>query len=474
MGMLLRLRAFSDLLQRYRVVIAHAWKHRKEMDSLPRLSHEAQFLPAALALQETPVSPAPRVIMWLLITFAAITLLWAFFGHVDVVATAQGKIVPNERVKTIQPFETATVKAIYVTDGQNVKTGDLLIELDSTATAADTARLENDLVAARLQAARADAFLRAMDGSDPVLSDLPEIPVERLREERRLLEGQWREYTAKLDRTEAEITRVEAELRSTKELVNTLERTVPIARDRAEVFKKLYEQDVASKQDYLEREKTLIEQEGQLAAQSEKMRESQAALDGVKKQKASLIAETRRTMMDTQREADQKVTANSQELIKAQQRHKQMKLLAPVDGSVQQLAIHTVGGVVTPAQQLMIIVPKDDFLEVEAFLENKDVGFVSPGQDAEVKIETFTYTKYGTIHAEVKHVSSDAIQDEKRGLIYSTRVKLGRSTVQVGKNVVNLSPGMAVTVEIKTDKRRVIEYFLTPLIQHANESLRER
>ncbi|AFM26139.1 HlyD family type I secretion periplasmic adaptor subunit [Desulfomonile tiedjei] len=474
MGMLLRLRAFGDLLQRYKMVIAYAWKHRKEMDSPPRLSHEAQFLPAALALQETPVSPAPRVIMWLLIAFAAITLLWAFFGHVDVVATAQGKIVPNERVKTIQPFETSTVRAIHVTDGQNVKAGDLLIELDSTATAADMARLENDLIVARLQAARSGAFLRAMDGGDPVLSDLPDIPVDRSREEQRLLEGQWHEYKAKLDRTEAEVTRVEAELRSTKEVVNTLERTVPIARDRAEVFKKLYEQDVASKQDYLEREKTLIEQEGQLASQTEKLRESQAALDGVKKQKASLIAETRRTMMDTQREADQKVTANSQELIKAQQRHKQMKLLAPVEGSVQQLAIHTIGGVVTPAQQLMIIVPKDDALEVEAFLENKDIGFVTPGQDAEVKIETFTYTKYGTIHAEVKHVSSDAIQDEKRGLIYSTRVKLGRSTVHVGKNVVNLSPGMAVTVEIKTDKRRVIEYFLTPLIQHANESLRER
>ena len=122
----------------------------------------------------------------------------------------------------------------------------------------------------------------------------------------------------------------------------------------------------------------------------------------------------------------------------------------------------------------MVIVPTDDPLEVEAFVENKDIGFVKVGQEAEIKIETFSYTKYGTIHGEVKNVSSDAIQDEKRGLIYSSRVKLAKTTVKVANKPVNLAPGMAVTVEIKTDKRRVIEYFLTPLMQYGNESLRER
>ena len=140
----------------------------------------------------------------------------------------------------------------------------------------------------------------------------------------------------------------------------------------------------------------------------------------------------------------------------------------------KQKAVHTIGGVVTPARQLMVIVPKDDPLEVEAFVENKDIGFVHEGQNAEVKIETFQFTKYGTIHAEVTSVSSDAIQDEKKGLIYSSRVKMEKATVLVGEKTVNISPGMAVTVEIKTGKRRVIECFLTPLLQHTSESLRER
>lgn len=470
----LHLQAIRDLLQRYGDATRLAWKHRKEFDSPSRLPHEAQFLPAALALQETPVSPAPRVAMWLLITFAVIAVLWSIFGHLDVVATAQGKIVPNEMVKTVQPLEASVVKTIHVRDGQPVKAGDLLIELDATVTGADTVRLENDLVVARFQSARADAFLNGMDGKEPGLRDLPGIDADRLRDERRLLDSQWREYRAKLERIEADISRAEADLRSNQEMVNTLQRTAPIARDRAEVFKGLHEQEVVSKQDYMDKERQAIELEGQLAAQSEKLKESQAALEGAMKQKASLITETRRTTMDSQREADQKVTTNAQELIKAQQRHKLMKLVAPVGGSVQQLAVHTVGGVVTPAQVLMVIVPTEDPLEVEAFVENKDIGFVNAGQEAEVKIETFPYTKHGTIHGLVKHVSCDAIDDEKRGLVYSSRVKMERASIQVENKHVNLAPGMAVTVEIKTGKRRVIEYFLTPLLQHSSESLRER
>lgn len=474
MNIELHMQAARDLLQRYGDAIGHAWRHRKALDSPERLSHEAEFLPAALALQETPVSPAPRVAMWLLITFAVLAVLWSVFGHVDVVATAQGKTVPNERVKMIQPMETAVVKMIHVTDGQTVKTGDMLIELDGTATGADTVRLENDLVVVRLQSARAEAFLRGVDGGEPVLKPVSGADPDRLREADRLLDSQRQEYKAKLERIEADIRSKEAELRSTREMVNKLERTLPIAKNREAVFKNLWEKEVVSEQQYREQEKALIDQEGDLAATSEKLQAIQAALQEAMKQKASIMAETRRTILDGQHDADQKVTANAQELIKAQQRNKLMNLVAPVEGSVQQLAIHTVGGVVTPAQQLMVIVPKDDPLEVEAFVENKDVGFVSAGQDAEIKIETFPYTKYGTIHGAVKNVSSDAIQDEKRGLIYSSRVKLANARIQVEQKMVDLTPGMAVTVEIKTGKRRVIEYFLTPLMQHASESLRER
>ena len=473
--MSLRLQAFGDLLRCYGAAFKLAWQHRAEMETIHRLPYEAQFLPAALSLQETPVSPAPRMAMWLLITFAALALLWAIFGHIDVVATAQGKIVPNGRTKTIQPFETATVKVIHVADGQTVKAGDVLIELDATTAQADKDRIIGDLAMSRLQAERGKAMLAALKSGKPPLLQRPvDIDNALFEEAQRLLLGQHGEYIAKLKRIEAEISMREAELRSTQELVHKLEQTLPIAKQRAEDLKNLVDLRYVSRHDYLEREQARIEQEADLANQRSRLKEIQAAMREAHGQSTQMSAETRRVSLDSITEGQQKSATLAQELLKADSRNKLMQLKAPVDGTIQQLAIHTVGGVVTPAQPVMLIVPRDNPLEVEAFIENKDIGFVNPNQDAEVKIETFQYTKYGTIHANVTSVSHDAINDEKHRLIYSTRVKMERTTINVDGTEVNLSPGMAVSVEIKTGKRRVIEYFLNPLLQYQHESLRER
>jgi hemolysin D len=296
----------------------------------------------------------------------------------------------------------------------------------------------------------------------------------KFAEAQRLLASQMAEVSAKQSRLEAETTKREAELRSTEALVRKLEQTVPIAKQRAQDFRNLVDQEFVSKHGHLEKEQARIEQEADLANLRSRLKEIEAALREARGQRAELLAETRRVSLDSITDGQQKVTALEQDLLKADSRGKLMRLTSPVDGTVQQLVVHTVGGVVTPAQPVMVIVPRDNPLEVEAFLENKDIGFVKPNQDAEVKIETFQYTKYGTIHAKVTSVSHDAINDEKRGLIYSTRVKMDKAHINVDGTPVSLSPGMAVSVEIKTGKRRVIEYFLSPLMQHTSESLRER
>lgn len=469
------LHATLDLLRRYATIFRHVWKERAKLDPAPRLPHEAQFLPAALELQETPVSPAPRIVAWLLMTFSLLAVIWAIFGKIDVVATAHGKIIPSEGSKVIQPIETAAVKSIRVVDGQFVKAGEVLVELDATMAMADTARTTNDLTTAKLQAARANALINAIStGKSPSVPKIDGVSVDRQIQEQRILDGQYSEYQAKVVRIDAEITKREAELRSTQEIVRKLEQTVPIARQRAQDFKDLVDKNFISKHGYLEKEQVRIEQEGELAAQRSRLKELSAALLEAKGQRNAQIAETRRMALDSLNEAEQKTATYGQELVKTETRGRLMTLAAPVDGTVQQLAVHTVGGVVTPAQALMVVVPKDKALEVEAFLENKDIGFVDAGQIAEVKIETFPFTKYGTIHASITHVSHDAINDEKRGLIYSTRARLDRATMQLEEKTVSLTPGMAVTVEIKIGKRRVIEYFLSPLMQYSSESLRER
>lgn len=471
----IHLHALADFCKRYATIFKHVWAERHKLDTPIREGHEAEFLPAALELQETPVSPAPRVIMWLLIAFVIISVLWSIFGRIDVVATAQGKIIPSGGSKIIQPMETATIKAIYVRDGQHVKAGDVLIELDATTAAADVARIGNDYLTTRLQAERSRAMLAAIEsGKAPSLPPVEDVLTARLAHEQVILDGQFSEYQAKLSSLDANIARREAELRSTQEIVRKLEQTVPIARQRAQDYKSLVEKNFVSNHGYLEKEQQRIELESDLATQRSRIKELNAALVEGRSQRTALVAETRRVTLDTLNDAEQKATGNSQELVKAETRDKWMRLRAPVDGTVQQLVIHTVGGVVTPAQALMVVVPQDNALEVEAFLENKDIGFVHAGQEAAVKVETFPFTKYGTIASKVIHVSNDAIQDEKRGLIYSTRVRLAKATMQVEDKLINLTPGMAVTVEVKTASRRVIEYFLSPLMQYRDESLRER
>jgi membrane fusion protein, hemolysin D len=467
--------AIADLFKRHASAFRHAWSQRKESDSPALQPHEAQFLPAALALRDTPLHPAPRITLWLIMAFALIALMWAIFGRIDVVATAVGKIIPNDRTKVIQPMETAVVKAIHVRDGQEVHPGQVLIEFDATSATADSERLRGEALTAQLESLRAQALLAALaTGIPPKLKPLTGVDEACLSAEQRQASGQYQEYQARRSQLQTEITRRRAELQVTQEQVTKLEQTVPIARQRAADYQRLANENFMSQHGYLEREQERIEQEQDLASSRAKATEIRAALAEAQQQQATLAAETRRQLLDQQNLAEQKAASLGQELIKADQRGRLMRLTAPVSGTVQQLAINTVGGVVTPAQPLMVIVPKNNVLEVEAMLPNKDIGFVNPGQEAEVKVETFPFTKYGTLHGTITQVSSDAIQDEKLGLIYSTRVKLAKDTIQVETRKVRLSPGMAVTVEVKTGTRRVIEYFLSPLLQVTNDSLRER
>lgn len=465
----------ADLGQRYRAAFGAAWRGRAEMTPAERVPYERQFLPAALSLEETPVSPAPRLAMRLLLAFAVLTVLWAVFGRMDVVATAPGKIVPDDRSKTIQPFEVATVTRILVRDGQDVEAGEALLELDATRTRADQARLRGELALARLQVARGRALLAVLEQKAEARLTRPEgVTDDQFREAERLFGGQVEEYAARVGQIEAETARRRAELEATRALVDKLEQTLPLARQRAGDFRHLAAQDFVARHRWLAEEQARIELAGDLAGQRHRLKEIEAALGVARSQRRGLSAETRRRAQDSIIDGRQKQAALEQEYVKAESRGRLMRLTSPVAGTVQQLAAHTVGGVVTPAQPLMVIVPRGDRLEVEAFIENKDIGFIRPNQEAEVKVETFPYTKYGAINARVISVSHDAIQDERRGLVYSARVRMAVSKLRVGDAEVNLSPGMAVSVEVKLGTRRVIEYFLSPLMQHAQESLRER
>ena len=479
---LLWLGAAKDLAGHYLKVWGAAWHVRGR--NTPRWSaSESEFLPAALALQRRPLSPLPRVAMATIVALLLSALLWAVFGKIDIVATAQGKIVPDGRAKIIQSIETAKVTAIHVSDGKLVKAGDVLLELDSTASSADRLRLRDDWAESWLGAARAQALLKGIDSGAaqridtstdaPVPAELLP-PATRVAQEQRFLDSELDEFRSKLARLDAEIARNAAELHTVGAMVRRLQSTLPIARSREADLDELAAKNYVSRHEYLERQQVRIEQEGELAAQKSRIGEISASVVSARRERTELIASTRRSTLENLGNATQKAAELRQEYIKADAHDRFMTLKAPVDGAVQQLAVHTVGGVVTAAQPLMVIVPGEHPAEIEAFLENKDIGFVTVGQSAAAKIETFLYTRYGTLPAEVVSVSHDAIEDEKRGLIYAVRLKLQRSSMMIDGQRIALSPGMAASVEIKTGKRRLIEYFLSPLLTRVDESLRER
>lgn len=470
----LQLSAWYDLAARYFAAFQHAWSLRKCMDDPIYQRDEAEFLAAALALQRTPPSPAPRIALWLISAFSLITLVWAIFGKVDIVASAVGKLVPSGRSKPIQAIETASVKHIAVREGDAVRAGDVLIQLDATATKADTDRIENEVVAARLLTLRAQAMLSAQRSGQLTALHASDISAARLADGMHQLEGMLTEYHARLARLDADIERRQAELQSLQEAIRKLEKTLPITTRRAEDFQDLQARGYVSRHAWMEKEQARLDQEGELATQQSRLAEVRAALRETQSQRTALVAESRRQWLDAAEEGQQKVESLRQELLKATARNKLMQVVAPIDGTVQQLAVNTVGGVVTPAQVLMLLVPNDQPMEIDARLENKDIGFVSVGQTVEVKVETFPYSRYGTLRGRVLHLSRDAINDDKVGLTYLAKIQLEKSSVEVNGREVPLQAGMAVTAEINTGRRRVIEYLMSPLLEHVHESMRER
>lgn len=471
------IQSFTDLISRYARVLKGAWSARDQLTPKVRMPLERQFLPAALEILETPAPALPRAIIWVIVAALVFTIVWAWFGKVDMVAVAPGKVIAADKTKVIQPAETAVVRRILVTDGQQVKAGQVLIELEAAATdtSAETARTREALMAAHLESARYDALARAAGGTGLQPLKIPAgAPKQLVAAESRAMQSQYHEHRARLAALDAEIAKRAAEANSVKQLVGKLAQTLPIAQRRAADYKGLVEKNFVSEHGYLEREQVRIEQERDLAFQEARVNELKAGIEESRRRRDSVVAEFERAAVGAKVDADKRAALLEQELVKARTREKQQTLAAPVDGVVQQLAVHTVGGVVTPAQALMVIAPSEYVAEVEAVLENKDVGFVKPGQHVEVKAETFPFTRYGTIPGTVSFVSSDAVPDEKRGLIFQARVKLGKGTIRVDERDVTLTPGMAVSAEISTGKRSVLEFFLDPIRKTTSEGLRER
>ncbi|MFP6562592.1 HlyD family type I secretion periplasmic adaptor subunit [Paraburkholderia sp. B3] len=470
----MKLRAFADLVRRYAAVWRAVWDVRRELERSARDADQLAFLPAELELVETPVHPAPRWTMRALAALTVSVLLIGVFGRLDIVVTASGEFIPDARVKTIQPAITGVVREIGVRDGERVAAGQLLMKLDTTQAAADADKAHASRLDAALAAARANALLAAQrDGKPPVVANVDDAPEARMQDAQRQAEGAWLEYRDQYESEQAELAKRQAELDSTRAEIAKLVATAPLARQQADAYRALVADKYVARNDYLDKEQSALDKENELTAQRSHANELAAGIAEQRAQVEATASKFRHDQLDDLEKATQQLTQSRDDETKAQTRQSLMSLTAPVAGTVQQLSVHTLGGVVTTAQSLMEIVP-DDALEVEAKLQNKDVGFVQVGQRAAVKVEAFPYTRYGYLNGTITEVSNDAVQDKKLGLTFPVRIRLETNRIRVDNRWITLTPGMAVTADIRTGKRSVVGYFLDPLLQTAQEGMRER
>lgn len=445
---------------------------RNALRNRPETAENYEFHPGYLEITERPPAPwAKRMALGLAMTFL-LGLLWAIFGQLDIQAEATGQLLITSHSKVIQPLEIAEVTAIHVHDGQRVKTGQTLVSLNLISADAELKDLKTRLHFDQLENARLVAQL----------SDLPMehfVPPEDASPEeidltKQHLESVWKEMQARINSLDGELKVNLANQQSCRTDIESLKKLNSNIQVRLQARRVLLASHVVSKVELLEHEKEWLDTERSLAQKQSELSVLLAEYKKTEEQKDDYLTQHRREDYDqlikTQNEAQQL----QQQIIKASDHARQQTLRSPVDGVVQQLAVHTHGGVVQPAQQLMVVVPDKDPQEAEVMLLNKDVGFVRAGQDVEIKIDAFPYTHYGTLHGVVSSVSRDAVKDDKLGLVFPAQIRLKSSSMNIdGKNT-QLQAGMSVTANIHTGERRVIDYLLSPLQQYQSEALRER
>lgn len=435
---------------------------------------QPEFLPAALEIVERPVSPTGRISAYLLGGGLALALGWAVFGKLDVVASAQGRLIPVDNVKLIQSSDTGIVRAILVRDGQEVRKGQALVELDPTVSTADTAQARSALQTALLDVARAKVVLGALNGNglqfvapDGTPADIAETQQALAATELTAIEAAMLGRGA--DRQAASAARDEALTQAAK-----LNETIPLIDQQLEAHEELLAKGFASRLKVIELRRQRLATIKDRDAALDTARKVGAQLSGAGSIVLQNRAEARAKVLGDLAKAQAEASQRTEELVKSQQRSRLQRLVSPVDGTVAQLSVHTIGGVVEPAKPIMVIVPRGGSLVAEVKLLNKDAGFVRAGQNVAVKLEAFPFTRFGTIPGRVETISSDAIEDERLGLVYAARVRLDRAKIDRGDRVVSLTPGMAVTADIRTGERSIMSYLISPIDEARQEAGRER
>jgi HlyD family secretion protein len=439
------------------------------------------FSPAILRLQRDPPSPLPRAILYLLVALFGGLLVWSFFGRLDIIAVAPGRLVPSSYVKVVQPADAGIIKEILVREGDQVKKDEVLVRMDASLSEADSRQVQSQLQTTGLQLRRIDAELA---GREP----------QPAAEDDSVLFGQMlAQYGARrqahLDAVATEravLSKAEQDLRSAQEQVAKLRKMLPIYEDQARSWQQLVDEGFAGRLQAEERKRQLIDTEQELKAQVHASAGLRAAIEQSRQRLAQLQSTYEQQLYNERVETEAQYQRLVQEWEKQLHRNELLELRAPQDGIIKDLATHTEGAVLQPGTVLMTIVPANEPLRAEVWVDNRDRGFVREGQAVRVKVAPFPFQKYGTVEGVVRTVSADATEGPQRepggapsansggAFQFRSIVELRAQHLESAGNRLKLMPGMQVDAEISLGQRTVIEYLLSPVRKAFHEAARER
>lgn len=440
------------------------------------------FAPAILRAQHQPPSPLPKLVLYTVLVLFGVMLLWAIFGRLDIIAVAQGKLVPQSFLKVVQPADSGIVKELLVKEGDEVREGQVLIRMDTSISEAENKTLQSELALKSFQLRRIEAELSGA----PLKKEAGDSPTLFAK-----VEAQYRErrqvYLDGLQQEQAALRKAKEDLSSAIEIQDKLNQTVPAYRQQEEAFAKLAKDGYATKLMALEKSRDRIEKEQDLRAQNYNVASLKASISQSEKKIAQITSVYRSQLQNEQVEAQGQYEKLQQDWEKQSHRHALLELRAPQDGIVKDLATHTVGSVVSPGTVLLTLVPHNDPMQAEVWVTNLDAGFVRPRQPVKLKFTAYPFQQYGMVQGEVLQVSPDASEapatkpdknnpggDNPVQSGFRTIVSLKAPYVERDGAKYQLGPGMQVSAEINLGSRTVLEYLLSPIQKTMHEAGRER
>jgi HlyD family secretion protein len=444
----------------------------------------ADFSPPLLRIQERPPAPLAGWMLRTLVALVAGVLLWAALGPLDIVAVADGKLVPSGYLKIVQPAEQGIVREILVQEGEQVSAGQILIRMDPVLSDADTRAVQAEYHNKRLALRRVDAQLAGKR-----FSREKGDPAELAAQVEAQYAANLRAYENALAQERSLLEKARHDLAATRETRTKLEQVLPHYVEQEKAFEKLTRDGFAGRIISAEKRRERIEKEQDLRAQEFIIGANQALIEQSEKKLAQIGADYRRSLQTERMELAGQFERARQELAKNRHRRELLELRAPEAGTVKDLATHTAGTVAMPGTILMTLVPRGEQLLAEVWVSNQDVGFVREGQQVKMKLAAFQFTKYGMVDGAVRQVSADATEapspntrsdaltgrDRPMGpLAYRAIVELKSQHLETDGERYALAPGMQVAAEINLGTRTVLEYLLSPVRKAFHEAGRER